>query len=343
MAHNVDALSIATKMRSERDTENSAPILITTGEPAGIGPELVVQVLQHSFEFPLAVVGDAELLLHRAKLLGVDLICSDDKLVGPGGTATLNHVSMATPSVPGKPDSRNADYVIEMLNNAYESCRSGESAAIVTGPVQKSVIREAGHDFVGHTEFFAEKARVKTPVMMLVNDKLRVALATSHLPLLEVASALTQVHLESVLRVINGSLQDRFGIAKPAIGVCGLNPHAGESGHLGKEENEVIEPVLGRLIAEGIILEGPLPADAAFRKTIYSKFDVIVAMYHDQGLPVVKHHGDGFSVNVTLGLPFIRTSVDHGTALDIAGTGRAKIESLVAAMKFAETMSYGKN
>ena len=330
-------------MRSERNNKNSAPILITTGEPAGIGPELVLQVLQHSLEFPLVVVGDAELLLQRARLLDIDLIYSENKLVGPGGTATLNHVSMAVPSLPGKPDSRNADYVMAMLNNAYESCRSGQSAAIVTGPVQKSVIREAGYNFLGHTEFFAERAGVKTPVMMLVNDKLRVALATIHLPLLEVAPALTQGHLENVLRVINGSLKDRFGIAKPAIGVCGLNPHAGESGHLGKEEIEIIEPVLERLVAEGVLLEGPLPADAAFRKTAYSKFDVIVAMYHDQGLPVVKHHGGGFAVNVTLGLPFIRTSVDHGTAFDIAGTGRAKTESLIAALKFAETMSCGKH
>lgn len=327
----------------QHPAKNGAPILITTGEPAGIGPELVVQILQQPFEFSLAVAGDVELLLQRAKLLGVDLTFSDNKLVGPGGAAILHQVSMATSSIPGKLDSRNSDYVIATLNHAYESCESGRSAAIVTGPVQKSVIREAGYDFLGHTEFFAKRAGIKTPVMMLVNDKLHVALATIHMPLSEVGRALTEEHLESVLRVINESLKVRFGIAKPVIGVCGLNPHAGESGHLGKEEIEVIEPVLERLMTEDIFLEGPLPADAAFRKTSYPKFDVIVAMYHDQGLPVVKHHGDGVAVNVTLGLPFVRTSVDHGTALDVAGTGRAKTESLMAALNLAETMSHGKS
>ena len=243
--------------------------------------------------------------------------------------------------MPGQLDLANVEYVIETLQRATDGCLAGNYVAMVTGPVQKSVIREAGHDFMGHTEFLAERSGVETPVMMLVNDSLRVALVTIHLPIVEVPMALTADLLERVLRVIDHDLKVRFGIARPVIGVCGLNPHAGESGYLGDEEITITPPVLAKLQAAGLMLKGPLPADTAFTQPRIAEFDVIVAMYHDQGLPVIKQSGFGEATNITLGLPFIRTSVDHGTALELAGTGRAKADSLVMALEVAEALARG--
>ena len=318
------------------------PIAITTGEPAGVGPELIVRLLQeHCIATPLTVIGDAGLLIERAQMLGLNLFMSNEGLVGSGMVARVEQVPLNVPSTPGNLDQLNVGYVMETLRRAADGCLAGIYSGLVTAPVQKSVILETGQRFSGHTEFFAEQAGSKTPVMMLVRNDFRVALATIHLPLVQVAPALTVDLLDRVLRVIDHDLKTRFRIANPVIGVCGLNPHAGESGHLGTEEYEVITPVLERLNTAGLMLKGPFPADAVFRKPISRMFDVIVAMYHDQGLPVIKHDGFGHSVNVTLGLPFIRTSVDHGTALDIAGTGQAKINSLIAALDLAENLVHG--
>ena len=324
------------------DAQNAQrPIVITTGEPAGIGPELIIQLLQTPRTVPLVVAGDVGLLLQRAAAIGLELTAIDGGVAGPGATARIEQVTLRTTSVPGRLDPANVEYVIETLQRATDGCLAGNYAAMVTGPVQKSVIREAGHDFIGHTEFLAERSGVETPVMMLVNDSLRVALVTIHLPIVEVPMALTADLLERVLRVIDHDLKVRFGIVRPVIGVCGLNPHAGESGHLGDEEITIIQPVLAKLQAAGLMLKGPLPADTAFTQPRIAEFDVIVAMYHDQGLPVIKQSGFGEATNITLGLPFIRTSVDHGTALELAGTGRAKADSLVMALEVAEALARG--
>lgn len=313
-------------------------IALTTGEPAGIGPELVVQLLQESVTDHLCIFADPDLLLERATLIGASLAIKGDTLLGPGGTAQIYPIELNESSIAGDLDIKNAPYVIEMLTRAEDGCLTGEFAAMVTAPVQKSTLIEAGNAFVGHTEFLAERAGVPKPVMMLVNDRLRVALVTIHMPLSEVPGAITQESLETVLRVTDSDLRRRFQISNPVIGVCGLNPHAGESGHLGKEEQEVISPVLERLCLEGFDLRGPLPADTAFTTQKLKDLDVVVAMFHDQGLPVIKHQGFGEVVNVTLGLPFVRTSVDHGTALDLAGTGRADVSSLISAVRLAKKL-----
>lgn len=317
------------------------PVVLTTGEPAGIGPELIVQLLQTPCATPLVVVGDAGLLLQRAAAIGLELVATDNGVVGPGAMAHVEQVNLCKASVPGQLDPANSEYVIETLQWATDGCLAGGYSAMVTGPVQKSTIKEAGYEFIGHTEFLAERCGTDTAVMMLINDSLRVALATIHMPISEVPTALTADLLERVLRVINDSLETCFGITHPVIGVCGLNPHAGESGHLGNEEVIVIEPVLEKLKAVGLTLIGPLPADTAFTYPKISELDVIVAMYHDQGLPAIKHSGFGQTTNITLGLPFVRTSVDHGTALDLAGTGRAKADSLVTALDVAKALAHG--
>ena len=319
--------------------KTEAPILLTTGEPAGIGPDLVISLLQHPSDPPLWVVADPDLLLERAAVLDLPLALNGDTLVTPGGRATLLPISLHKPVVPGRLDVANALYVVEMLQVAADRCQQGDFGALVTGPVQKSVLMEAGNEFVGHTEFLGDRAGVETPVMMLVRENLRVALVTIHIPLADVAGALTAALLERVLQVVDADLRSRFAINEPKIGVCGLNPHAGESGHLGREEIDTIVPVLEKLIATGLDLKGPLPADTAFTPQTLSDLDVVVAMFHDQGLPVIKHAGFGEFVNVTLGLPYIRTSVDHGTALTLAGTGRAGIGSLVTAVKLARRLT----
>ena len=319
--------------------KTEAPILLTTGEPAGIGPDLVISLLQHPSDPPLWVVADPDLLLERAAVLDLPLALNGDTLVTPGGRATLLPISLHKPVVPGRLEVANALYVVEMLQVAADRCQQGDFGALVTGPVQKSVLMEAGNEFVGHTEFLGDRAGVETPVMMLVRENLRVALVTIHIPLADVAGALTAALLERVLQVVDADLRSRFAINEPRIGVCGLNPHAGESGHLGREEIDTIVPVLEKLIATGLDLKGPLPADTAFTPQTLSDLDVVVAMFHDQGLPVIKHAGFGEVVNVTLGLPYIRTSVDHGTALTLAGTGRAGIGSLVTAVKLARRLT----
>ena len=313
-------------------------VALTTGEPAGIVPELVVQLLQETVTDHLCIFADPDLLLERATLIGASLAIKGDTLLVPGGSAQIYPIELNESSIAGDLDTKNAPYVIEMLMRAEDGCLTGEFAAMVTAPVQKSTLIEAGNAFVGHTEFLAERAGVPKPVMMLVNDRLRVALVTIHMPLSEVPGAITQESLETVLRVTDSDLRRRFQISNPVIGVCGLNPHAGESGHLGKEEQEVISPVLERLCLEGFDLRGPLPADTAFTTQKLKDLDVVVAMFHDQGLPVIKHQGFGEVVNVTLGLPFVRTSVDHGTALDLAGTGRADVSSLISAVRLAKKL-----
>ena len=315
------------------------PLVLTTGEPAGVGPELTVQLLQRPLHSPLVVAGDPDLLLERAALLSLPLARKGDALVAPGGEVVLLPVALGAPSIPGSLDVANAAYVIEMLVGATDGCLNGEFSGMVTAPVQKSTLIEAGNDFVGHTEFLAQRAGVATPVMMLATDALRVALVTIHLPLSEVPRAVTQESLEAVLRVVDSDLRARFGISAPVIGVCGLNPHAGEAGHLGQEEQDVIIPVMAKLSDEGLVLKGPLPADTAFTQQNLQTLDVVVAMFHDQGLPVIKHAGFGDVVNITLGLPFVRTSVDHGTALDLAGTGKAEVASLSRALDVAIQLS----
>jgi 4-hydroxythreonine-4-phosphate dehydrogenase len=317
-------------------------IAITPGEPAGVGPDLCVQIASRRLPARLVVVADRKVLLERARALGVRLRTRPfrrraDAAARPGELLVL-HVPAAVPVRPGAPDPANGRYVLRTLEIAAEGCRDGLFDALVTGPVQKSAVNEAGIEFTGHTEYLAARLGADTPVMMLVGGGLRVALATTHLPLREVARRITRRRLERTLAVVHRDLVERFGIVRPRIAVAGLNPHAGEAGYLGREEIEVIVPVLEKLRREGLRLEGPLPADTIFTPRRLRGFDCVLAMYHDQGLPVLKHAGFGRAVNVTLGLPIVRTSVDHGTALDLAGTGRASPGSLVAAIRLAAAL-----
>ncbi|GAB4414430.1 MAG: 4-hydroxythreonine-4-phosphate dehydrogenase PdxA [Sideroxydans sp.] len=315
-----------------------APLVITSGEPAGIGPDLCLQLAQHSS--PLVVIGDRELLRQRAAALGLTVAFADYHPAAPLAAGRLNvlHLPLVQPVRAGLLDVRNAPYVLAMLDRALQGCRSGEFAGLVTTPVHKGVIADAGIPFTGHTEYLAEQSGTPLVVMMLAGGGLRVALATTHLPLREVADAITQPLLEAILRILQRDLQRRFAIARPRILVAGLNPHAGEGGHLGREEIDVMIPVLDKLRAEGMEVSAPIPADTLFAAHRLRACDVVLAMYHDQGLPVLKHASFGEGVNITLGLPFIRTSVDHGTALELAGTGKAKVSSLLAAIKVAEEM-----
>ena len=311
------------------------PLLITPGEPAGIGPELAVRL---AIEDPsLVVVADPGLLARTVERLGLTtgiVELADVTADATGGIRCLP-VTMAASEKPGRLDTVNAAYVIDCLRTALRACMAGNVAGMVTGPVHKGVINDAGVSFSGHTEFLAEGSGVERVVMMLAAGSLRVALATTHLPLKDVPAAITVDRIGSTLDILHGDLVKRFGIERPHIGVLGLNPHAGEEGHLGHEEIETITPVIENRRIAGMDLTGPLPADTAFVPTHLRGFDAVLAMYHDQGLPVLKHVGFGHAVNVTLGLPFIRTSVDHGTALDIAGTGQAEGGSLTAAVALA--------
>ncbi len=315
-------------------------IILTSGEPAGIGPDACVAVAQEAWPADLVVAGDTELLRCAARDLGLALrLTPYDPRTPPTAhqpqTLKVLHVPTAEPVIAGTLDPRNARYVIDMLDRACDGCMKGEFAAMVTAPVQKSTLMDAGFEFSGHTEYLAERSRAALPVMMLLTGDLRVALVTTHLPLAAVPRAITADRLRTTLRIVQTDLERHFGIMAPRISVLGLNPHAGESGHLGREEIEVIEPVLRELRAEGLNLRGPLPADTAFAPQFLADADVIVAMYHDQGLPVIKHAGFGHAVNVTLGLPILRTSVDHGTALALARTGKADAGSLRAALALA--------
>jgi 4-hydroxythreonine-4-phosphate dehydrogenase len=314
------------------------PLSITAGEPAGIGPDLCLQLARH--QMPLVVVADKALLQHRAAQLGLDVPLHDYTPAMPQtpGSLSVLHVPLERPAQAGKLDPDNAPYVLETLRRAVQGCLSGEFAGLVTAPVHKGVINDAGVPFTGHTEFLAELTHTPRVVMMLAGGGMRVALATTHLPLREVADAITAPLLESVLRIMQRDLQRRFGIARPRILVAGLNPHAGEGGHLGREEIEVMIPVLDKLRAEGLDVSAPLPADTLFAAHRLRECDAVLTMYHDQGLPVLKHASFGEGVNITLGLPIIRTSVDHGTALELAGTGKAEVGSLLEAIKVAAEM-----
>lgn len=323
-------------------------IVVTAGEPAGIGPELCVQLAQYQQQCELIVIGDPELLKQRSDDLGLSITLAPFDESKPATISKKNSlkylpVELIVPAQTGILNKDNSSYVLATLQKALDGCLTKQFDAVVTAPVHKSIINDAGVGFTGHTEFFADGAGVEQVVMMLATSELRVALATTHLPLNKVSDAITQQSLTRVIEIINTSLQQQAGISKPRIAVCGLNPHAGEDGHLGREEIDIITPVIETLSQQGIGLSGPWPADTIFLVEKLSSYDVVLAMYHDQGLPVLKHQGFGTAVNVTLGLPFIRTSVDHGTALDLAGTGKASISSLQAAIDMAVDMAQKQN
>jgi 4-hydroxythreonine-4-phosphate dehydrogenase len=302
------------------------PIAVTSGEPAGIGPDICLALATRPQSARIVVIGDREVLRARAAGLGISAL------------PEIVHVPAAAAVVPGRLDPRNARYVLDLLDCAVDGCLAGRYAAMVTAPVQKSIINDAGMPFTGHTEYLAERAHADV-VMMLVGGGLRVALATTHLALHDVPAAITAERVERVLRIVDADLRARFGIARPHILVAGLNPHSGEGGHLGREEIEVLQPLLERARRDGIDAVGPLPADTLFTPRTLAGADCVLAMYHDQGLPVLKYASFGAGVNVTLGLPFVRTSVDHGTALDLAGTGRADPGSLFEAVDLAAAMA----
>ncbi len=318
-------------------------IALTAGEPAGIGPDLCIALARRRLPARIVVVADRTLLNSRARQLGVRL--SIEEFLDHGvarsrpGRLLVRHVPLAASAVAGRLDPANAAYVLRTLEVAADGCRDGIFRAMVTAPVQKSIINEAGFAFTGHTEFLAERLRAPHVVMMLVGGGLRVALATTHVPLREVASSITESRLEQTLTVLRRDLTAWFAIKEPRIAVAGLNPHAGEGGFLGREEIEVIGPVLARLRRSGFAITGPLPADTLFTPQRLKGYDCVLAMYHDQGLPVLKHASFGTGVNVTLGLPIIRTSVDHGTALELAGRAKANIGSLHDAVALASRLA----
>ena len=319
-------------------------IAITPGEPAGIGPDLVVQAAQRERQMPWLVIADKNMLAARAHLLQLPLTL-DDNLQSPSllpGYLTVLHTPLANTVIPGQLDAANVPGVMAALDAAIAGCMRGDYSALLTGPMQKSVVNDAGIAFSGHTEYLAEKSGVEDVVMLLMTDAMRVALATTHLPLAQVSNALTQPLLERRLHILNNTLRQQFAVAQPRILVAGLNPHAGEGGHLGSEEINVIQPVCEHLRSQGMDLVGPLPADTLFTPKYLQHADAVMSMFHDQGLPVLKYSGFGQAVNVTLGLPFIRTSVDHGTALDIAGSGDADLGSLLAALTVASELITNK-
>ena len=317
------------------------PLAVTPGEPAGIGPDLLVSLVQKPRTTPLVAIADADVLRSRARDLGCTLVIEEDleKPTITAGSLTVRHVAVATPVKAGSLDVRNAGYVLETLELAANGCLEGTYSGLVTGPVQKSVINDAGIAFTGHTEFLRDQARADDVVMLLVADELRVGLATTHLPLREVPDTLSQELLERRLHLLIDGLRRWFQISSPRVLVAGLNPHAGEGGHLGREEIEIIKPACDNLRAQGELVIGPLPADTLFTPAILKTGDAVFAMYHDQGLPVLKHTGFGQAVNVTLGLSYLRTSVDHGTALDLVGSGQADPGSFQAALALAERLS----
>jgi 4-hydroxythreonine-4-phosphate dehydrogenase len=316
-------------------------LAITAGEPAGIGPDLVLRLGACEGNTRRVVLCDRDLLRQRAAMLGLSPQLCDYRpdLAPPPGSIEVLHLPLAAPCEAGRLDPANAGYVLAMLDRAIAGCQSGEFDAMVTAPVHKGVINDAGVPFTGHTEYLADKTGTSRVVMMLEGGGLRVALTTTHLPLRAVADALSQADLEQVIRILHQSLISRYGIAAPRILVAGLNPHAGEGGHMGREEIDIIIPVLNALRAQGMHLIGPLPADTLFNPENLAHADAVLAMFHDQGLPVLKYASFGHGVNITLGLPLLRTSVDHGTALDLAGSGRASHGSLFEAVRLAERLS----
>ena len=323
-------------------------VVITPGEPAGIGPDLAIQLAQRDWPLELVVCADASLLTERAKLLGLPITLlpyAPEQPAKPqrAGTLTLLPVALHAPVTPGELNVENGRYVVETLARACDGCLNGEFAALVTGPVHTGIINDAGIPFTGHTEFFEERSGAAKVVMMLATEELRVALATTHLPLKAVSDAITPDLLREVITILHDDLRNKFGLAEPHVLVCGLNPHAGEGGHMGTEEIDTIIPVLEEMRAKGMNLSGPLPADTLFQPKYLDHADAVLAMYHDQGLPVLKYQGFGRGVNITLGLPFIRTSVDHGTALELAGLGKADVGSFITALNLAIKMIVNSN
>jgi len=321
----------------------AAPIALTAGESAGIGPDLCLAVATTARDYPLVCVADRGNLAARARQLGLDIALTDysrgQPVTSAAGQLCVLHLPLAVPAIAGRLELRNARQVLQLIERAVQGCRAREFAALVTAPVQKSVINDAGIPFSGHTEYLAALCGSALPVMLLVAGELKVALATTHLPLRAVPDALSVEGLVAVLTIIDRDLRKVWGLARVRIAVCGLNPHAGEGGHLGREEQQVIEPALARARAAGLDVHGPYPADTLFVPQHRANYDVVLAMYHDQGLPVLKASGFGNAVNVTLGLPIVRTSVDHGTALDLAGSGRADAGSLRAAVALAAQLA----
>ena len=303
-------------------------IAVTSGEPAGIGPDICLRLAERTWTAQLVILGDRHLMAQRAQALGLAADAAD-----------IRHIPLTAPCTAGRLDPANAGYVLRLLDAALAGCQAGDYAAMVTAPVQKSVINDAGIAFSGHTEYLAEHTATPRVVMMLAGAGLRVALATTHLALKDIPPAITRDDLEITVRILHADMRNKFGIARPRILVAGLNPHAGEGGHMGREEIDVIIPVLDKLRAEGMDLVGPLPADTLFTKNVIAGSDAQLAMYHDQGLAVLKYAAFDEGINVTLGLPIIRTSVDHGTALDLAGSGRASPTSLFAAIDAAIDMA----
>uniref|UniRef100_UPI003F5990E1 4-hydroxythreonine-4-phosphate dehydrogenase PdxA n=1 Tax=Hafnia alvei TaxID=569 RepID=UPI003F5990E1 len=329
-------------------THDTFRVVITPGEPAGVGPDLVIALAQQAWPAELVVCADPALLLERAALLQLPLTLREyqpDVTAQPQAekTLTILPIKLHSKALPGQLDVNNGAYVVDTLARACDGCLSGEFAALITGPVHKGIINDAGVPFTGHTEFFAERSHRDRVVMMLATEELRVALATTHLPLLDVPAAITPQTLTEVITILDHDLRTKFGIDEPQIYVCGLNPHAGEGGHMGREEIDVIIPTLESLRQQGIHLIGPLPADTLFQPKYLEHADAVLAMYHDQGLPVLKYQGFGRAVNITLGLPFIRTSVDHGTALDLAATGIADVGSFRTALNLAIKMINNSN
>ncbi len=331
---------------------------VTPGEPAGIGPDLLIQLAQENrrFNAELVIVADPKVIMQRAQTLGLPLTLIDynqqnKPTINKQSQLTIIAIECAEDVVAGELNKHNSPYVLETLTRATQGCIDKEFDAMVTAPLHKGIINDAGIPFTGHTEFLAELTKAPLPVMMLAADSsnsmslhsdLRVSLATTHLPLKDVSSAITKASLKQVINVLHHDLREKFGIDQPHILVCGLNPHAGEDGHMGMEEIETITPVINEFKKAGMNLSGPLPADTLFTPKYLNTADAVLAMYHDQGLPVLKHVGFGHGINITLGLPIIRTSVDHGTALDLAGSGKAQTGSLIAAINTAITMTNAK-
>jgi len=311
------------------------PLVVTSGEPAGIGPELCLALAASPWAKQIVVVADPDMLAERAQMLDSKVtLCKYEAGSSPNDSLQVLPQPLENPAVCGTLDPGNARSLLDGIERAVSGCQSGEFSGLVTAPLQKSVINDAGIDFTGHTEFLADLTSTETPVMLIAAKGLRVALVTTHMPLSKVPGYLTRERITAVIRVLHDDLRQKFGIATPRILVCGLNPHAGESGHLGNEEQDIIEPAIKSCQQDGMDVVGPLPADTAFTPVV-GPADVVLAMYHDQGLPVLKYAGFGTAVNVTLGLPIIRTSVDHGTALDIAGKGSADAGSMLAAVDMA--------
>ena len=322
-------------------------IAITAGEPAGIGPDLVVAIAQQAWPVEIIIVVSKQLLQERAELLGLPLTLIDydeNKAPAPqkAGTLTILNIDLPDTCIPGELNVNNGAYVVNTLKVVSDKNISGEFDAVVTGPVHKGLINKSGIAFSGHTEYFANQANCSDVVMMLATEGLRVALVTTHIPLAYVSKAITFERLQKVTRIVYQDLKQKFGIESPRIYACGINPHAGEDGHLGREEIEVLQPAFEELRKEGINIIGPLPADTIFQEKYLKDADVILTMYHDQGLPVLKYKGFGSSVNITLGLPYVRTSVDHGTALELAGKGTADMGSMLEAMHSAISLANKK-